>query len=422
MHVHCRGSSCLAWQLQGIEATALCSHGASTLEAYVQAVEQQCADMAKFVAQQRQLAALHQQRTAALRSDLGRFADILRDSLGKPETNYAAKDMEMPQRPSDDADLAGLCSYVYRMLDSLNFMVACGCTSSGVSRVESIHNTLHKVSRLGAELHCTVDVPTIKFAIACLFAIVDQRPAPIDAMLARATAAANDAETWSKGELAGLMEYPGELPQEHRERFPALEESFDEEHAVDLSGFARLWIEPEALGAFDGESVQGLVCLLGRLEQAHAAVRTALAQARVACSLDVHCGREALTYAQLHGAFLEAAKALTSQENEHWVETACHTSNTRQAARRTMLLCQKAFEPDSMSPVCDEPEPFGFLVEKLPKCRSHTHVGAVCDAMTRYSCACVFLVHSCAHEECFCVLRTRACTASMCVALLCIMC
>jgi hypothetical protein len=228
----------------------------------------------------------------------------------------------------------------------------------------------------------------LKFAVACIFAVVHQTEVPVDEMQRRARAQADDLETCDEACLESLMCPPRSLTQTCTGHFAALRAAYAEEPAPDLSGFAPLFVGNEACAALDGGCLQALVDFLTSLQQAHATVHAALAQAVSACELDVHFSPhtgERVTYARLREVFLAAASAAVGREHQAWASTVQHANAVQRAARRTMLIWQGAFErPLNPLTICDEPEPIFFVLDSIPSWRSHHHKAAVSDLLARY--------------------------------------
>ena len=332
----------------------------------------------------RGVAAKHRQRRLALCGNLWRFACDLHHSFGDLQTSYVARDI--PQCPDDDTDLPGLSVYVCRMLE---FMVAWGCTAAGASHIENVRRSMHQTARLSAQVPCALDTHSARFAVACLLAVAHQTPIPVDAMLQKAIARADAVEPCSDTELEMLLLSMRKLPEAPTDSFAALDESFDEEQGADLNGFVKLSIAKEACCALDGDSVQELIGFIARLEQGYAAASGALAHTATACGLDVQFSphtSERLSYAQLHAAFMQAFKAAQVHEEKAWAETVRDAKHSQQAARRAMLILQAAFEHKPT--ICDEPKPFTFLKRNIPNCRTHHHLGAVCEVLERFVLCC----------------------------------
>jgi hypothetical protein len=366
---------------QGGDDDAGGSDGALTLEEHVAAVQTQCTAMAHFMQTQRELGAMHRQRTEALCGDLSWFAGVLQESFANAETSYVAANV--PERPCECTDLAALCAYV---CDMLQFIVTLGCTCPGASQIEHVRHSVHEAARLSAQLPCAMDQHEVRFAVACMFAVVHQIKIPVDDMLQKTLARAGDAQTCDDAWLDALMRPSRPLVESLTDRFKALEERYEEEQAPDLCGFARLSIRKEAWSAFDGDCVQELITLLGHLQHGHAVVRTALAQAAAACVLDAHFAphtQKRLTYARLHEGFLETAQAAFRREHEEWAATVRHANTVQRAARRAMLICQSAFERGSLHTTCDPQEPFEFVEHNIPTLFAHHHKGPICDLLAR---------------------------------------
>jgi len=373
---------------QGGEADAGSSHGACTLEEHVAAVQEQCTAMEQFMRQLRELDATHQQRTADLHRAVSCFASVLQEAVGNAATSYVAR--EVPACPRESTDLGALCAYVCHMLE---FIATLGCTSAGASPVEQVRRAMKQASALSAQLPCAMDKHATQFAVACVFAVVHQTEVPVDEMMAKALAADDAVEACDGVHLESLMRScraPADAPAD---RYAALAASYHEEALPDPAGFARLGIRREAWSALEGDSVQGLISLLVRLEQAHATVSAELTHVAQVCDAETQFaphGPQKLTYAHLHGTFLKVAQAGVALEHERWAATVRHATAVQGAARRTMLIWQSAsIEPGLPPAHCDQQNCFDFVERNIPKCCADHHRTAVCDLLARYARCCV---------------------------------